>query len=422
MYAKYSLGLLLSCTWAFQSVLAQTARSLSLDSCLVWAEQNYPQIKQYKLLNKSTGYSLQNAQKGKLPQFSISGQATYQSEVTSLPGGEGMGAPELSKDQYQLYGEVVQPLTDIGIINQQKRIIQANAEIDHNDLKVRIYQIKERVSDLFFGILLMDGQLKQIELTKADLNAGINRVDASIKYGTALKSNGDILRAELITIEQRAIELAASRKGYLKMLELFIDQPLGESVTIEAPEINVLSSEIARPELSLFNARLRSITLQSDLLDKNNQPKFNIFFQGGLGRPALNFLSNDFEPYYIGGLRLSWNLSNFYTSSREKQIYALNQGIVKSEQETFLFNTNLTLTNLNSELTKLEELIVKDKQIIDLRERIMETSKNQLEHGVITSTDYKAVVIDTDQARQNLALHEIELLKMKNEHKLTTGN
>ncbi|MDW3209646.1 MAG: TolC family protein [Reichenbachiella sp.] len=407
---------------SLEACLAQSQWPLTLDSCLIMAEQNYPQIAQFDLISQSTDYTLSNAQKGKLPQLSINGQASYQSEVTSFPGGAGMGVPELNKDQYQLYGEVVQPLTGLAVINQQKKIIQAEGAISEADLEAKLYAIKQRVSDLFFGVLLIQGQLKQSELTTEDLQAGLSKVDASVKYGTALKSSADVLKAQLMNVEQRVIEQEATREGYLKMLGLYIGRELDNSAVLNSTTIIDSKQQINRPELVLFDYQMQAIALQSELLNKTNLPQFSLFFQGGYGRPALNFLSNDFEPFYIGGLRFSWNLSNFYTTKGQKQLFSINKEIIQSEKETFLFNTRLNLSNQNIQIKKAEELIEKDNEIIALRDKIVATSKGQLENGVITTSEYKTVVIDADVARQSLTLHQVELMKLKNDYKLTSGN
>ncbi|MCV9386071.1 TolC family protein [Reichenbachiella ulvae] len=410
--------LLLISTWSH----SLSGQSLSLDSCLSMAERNYPQIAQYGLISQSTEYSIANAQKGKLPQLSIAGQATYQSDVTQVPGGEAMGVAPLSQDQYQLYGEVVQPLTGLAVINQQKKIIEADGQVSKAELEAKLYAIKQRVSDLFFGVLLIQNQLRQSELTKQDLQAGISRVEASVKYGTSLKSSADVLKAQLITIDQRIIEKESTRDGYLKMLGLFVNQELNSDFELIVPAPTVLASKINRPELSIYTNKMQSIALQDGLLSKTNLPQFSLFMQSGFGRPALNFLSNDFEPYYIGGLRLSWNLSNYYTTKGQRQLFSINKSILESERETFLFNTRLTMANQDVQIVKVEKLIEKDKEIIALREGIVNSSKGQLEHGVITASEYKTVVIDSDEARQNLTLHQIELMKLKNDYKLTSGN
>lgn len=402
--------------------LAQNSNQLSLVSCFKMAEANYPQVKQRKLLEISTAYSLDNVRKGKLPQVSIIGQASYQSEVTSLPNGEALGAPEISKDQYKLYGEIVQPLTSISIINQQEKIIQAQGEIQKASLEAQLYQIKERVSGLYFGILLAEKQLQQVELTKESLQTGLDKAEAAVKYGIALKSNVNILKAELLKIDQHTIELQALQKGYIDMLGQFIGQTLTTDTEFLTPQFALETEEINRPELNLFQAQLNSVALQGELLDRSNRPSLNLFLQTGVGRPALNFLSNDIEPYYIGGIRLNWQLSNLYTSKKEKQLFEIDRQNVESERETFLFNTVLNLSNQTFQIEKMNELIEKDEAIISLRNDIVETSQGQLENGVITANDYRTVVLDADQARLNLVLHQVELLKLQNDYKLTAGN
>lgn len=403
-------------------LVAQSTRQLSLDSCFIMAENNYPQVKQRKLLETSTAYSLENVRKGNLPQVSIIGQASYQSEVTSLPSSRAMETPQLSKDQYKLYGEVIQPLTGISIINQQEKIIQATAEIQQASLETQLYQLKERVSGLYFGILLVEKQLQQARLTEESLQTGLEKAEAAVKYGTALKSSVNILKAELLKINQRVIELRALQTGYLNILSQFVGQTLTTDTKLMPPQYTAISKEINRPELTLFQAQRDAFVLQEELLDKQNRPSLNLFLQTGVGRPALNFLSNNLEPYYLGGVRLNWKLSNFYTSKKKKQLYEIDRQNVEVEKETFLFNTRLNLANQTVQIQKIGELIDKDEEIIALRNEIVRVSQGQLENGMITTNDYRAVVLDADQARLSLVLHQVELLKLQNDYKLTAGN
>ncbi|MEQ8878188.1 MAG: hypothetical protein RLQ12_01075, partial [Cyclobacteriaceae bacterium] len=115
---QYILRSLLLIVLVLSQRLSMSQQSMTMDSCIVMAEKNYPLIRQYDLLEKSSEYSVENVGKGKLPRFNVIGQATYQSDVTSLPGGLG---PEISKDQYKLYGQIVQPLTDLATVEKQKQ-------------------------------------------------------------------------------------------------------------------------------------------------------------------------------------------------------------------------------------------------------------------------------------------------------------
>lgn len=377
------------------------------------ARKNYPMIRQQGLIEKTRDYSVSNAAKGYLPQVTVQGQATYQSAVTefklpvSIPGVE---FPSISKDQYKIYGEVNQAIYDGGNVRMQVRSHEANAQVESQKLKVELYKLNERVNQLFFGILMLDEQLKQSDLLKKDINLGIRKVQALIDNGTAFKSNANTLKAELLKADQRTIDLNASRKAYLDMLGLLTGQSLGDSAVLERPANLVAGSDINRPELRLYEAQNRSLDVQSQLLDVRNRPKLNFFFQGGYGRPALNILSNGFDPYYITGVRLNWSLSGLYTIKKDRELIRNNRDAVQLQKETFLFNTNLAARQQNAELDRFGRLLTTDDEIITLRESIKTTAAAQLENGVINTNDFLREVNAEDQARQNKILHGIQLL------------
>jgi outer membrane protein TolC len=418
--AKWLIVLMLICGhWA----MAQQNNSLTLDNCLEMAKQNYPLIKQYTLVEKTKEYSITNAQKGYLPQFNIAGQATYQSDVTQIPFSlPGMDIPTMSRDQYRLYGEVSQSITDLFTVKDQKEYINANSEIEVQKTEVELYKLRERINNLYFGILLIDAQIKQTELLKKDIQSGIEKTNVAIANGVALKSTADNLKAELMKADQRTIELKATRKGYADMLALFIGNPIDENTVLEKPHRKMLTNTINRPELKLFDLQKKSFDAQEKLLTAKNLPRLSVFFQGGLGRPGLNMLDNDFQAYYIGGLRLSWNITGFYTYKNEKKMIANSQSMIDIQRETFLFNTNLTLKQQNADITKIQELIETDKSIVTLRESVKNTTKNQLTYGTATTNDYLIAVNAEDQAKQNLILHEIQLLMTEYNTQTTAGN
>lgn len=106
----------------------------------------------------------------------------------------------------------------------------------------------------------------------------------------------------------------------------------------------------------------------------NNLPprtsRLDLFVQGAYGNPGLNMLKNEFSAYYVAGVRLSWNFGNLYTRKNESRQLILNQQDVNVQKETFLFNTHLEITQNNSEIKKLTELMKNDEEIITLRNNI----------------------------------------------------
>jgi outer membrane protein TolC len=400
-------------------------QGLTLDKCHELARQNFPLIKQKELLVKSKDYSVANAHSGFLPQLSLSGQVTYQSDVTKIPiSFPGVDIEPLSKDQYRIFGEISQALYDGGTIKQQSATAEANAKVEDERVEVELYKVKERINQLYFGILLADAQLNQIGLLKKDLQTSLNKTEAAILNGTSFKSNADILEAELLKADQRAIEIKSLRTAYLDMLSYFINQKLSEDTTLENPAVLMFqeTSSINRPELLLYNSQASLLDVQYKSAHTRNLPRFNIFLQGGYGRPGLNALLNDFSGYYIGGLRFIWNLSGFYNSNRDKELLNLNVQQLNYQKETFLFNTHLQLKQQSQEVKKLAELIEVDNKIVALRSNITHTAKAQHENGVISTNDLLRELNAEDQAIQNRLLHQIQLQLSQYSYQNISGN
>jgi outer membrane protein TolC len=269
---------------------------------------------------------------------------------------------------------------------------------------------------------LIHEQIKQVDLLKKDIQSGIEKTNVAIANGIALKSEADVLKAELLKSDQKTIELKANLEGYVQVLSLLIHQSVDENTKLVTPPVQVTEKTIHRPELILYDVQYQSLEAQRNILTGMNKPKIGLFLQGGYGRPALNFLDNRFDFYYIGGLKFNWLISNRYTYKNDNQIIALNQFQINAQRETFLFNTNVSLTQQESEISKLNELIVVDDQIIDLYENIKNSYEVQLQNGIITSTDYLTHVNAIDVARQNQVLHHVQLLMTQYNYKTTSGN
>ena len=398
--------------------------SLTLQRAYDLAQQNYPLIKQRELIKQTADYSIDNLSKGFLPQFSFSAQATHQSAVTGVEiPVPGISFSTVSKSQYKFLADINQMIYDGGMIKQQKNIQLLNDEAEQQKVGVELYKLKERINQLFLGVLFLDEQLKQVDLVKEDLNNGIKRVEAQVNNGVAFKSNLNVLKAELLKADQRMIELKASRKGYIDVLSLFLSQTLPDDSKLERPvaDATVLTNEIQRPELKLYAAEGKLLGGQFKLIDSKNKPKAGLFFQGGYGKPGLNFLKNEFAFFYTTGIRLNWSFGGLYTQKNEKKIIEFNQKAVDIQKEVFLLNTNTQLKQQQSEVEKLQKLVATDKDIIDLRIKVKEAAKAQLENGVATANDYLREVNAEDQARQSLITHQIQLLQAQINYHTISG-
>lgn len=406
------------------TLMAQDLRQLSLQQAYDLSQKNYPAIKQKELVKQTADINIDNLRKGFLPQFNINAQASYQSDVTKVP----ISLPNLSidppsKDQYKVVADLSQLIYDGGATKEQKTLQLLNASVEDQKVEVELYKVKERINQLYLGILFLDEQLKQVDLIKDDINTGIKRVEAQVNNGVSFKSNLNMLKAELLKADQRAIEIKTSRKGFIDALSLFLAQDLPETVQLQKPESTAvpIGEAIARPELKLYSETQKLIGQQDKLITAKNLPKANLFVQGGYGRPGLNMLKNDFDFYYIGGVRLNWSLGGLYTKKKERELVEVNKKVVDVQKETFLLNTNSQLKQQQSEIDKLLKLIESDYEIIKLRASVKDAAKAQLENGVITANDYLKEINAEDQARQNLITHEVQLLQAQINYKTISG-
>jgi len=399
---------------------------LTLEDCYRLGEANYPLTRQRALIQKTRDYTLANIAKGVYPQLAVNGTATYQSDVTKIAippiAGININIPTVPKDQYKLYGEVSQTLTDFGINKQRRAVSQTDAELQEANLSTDLYALRDRINQLYFGALLINDQLEQNELAVKDIQVGIKKVDAAVKNGTDFNSSLNKLRAELLNTEQHSVELRASRSAYLDMLGLFINQPIDSSTVLVKPAEPALVDSIRRPELAAYDLQVRSYTEQLELSRRNLFPSLSAFFQGGLGKPnPVNFLSTSLSGYYLTGLRLTWTIGNSYTYKKEKLISRNNQEMVTNQRNTFLFNTRLTMSQENADVRKYRELIKSDEEIVRLRESVDQSSAAQLENGVISANDYLLDVNAAAQARQLRVVHAMQLLQALYNYKTTAG-
>jgi outer membrane protein TolC len=367
---------------------------------------------------------LANANKGYFPQFSLSAKATYQSEVTELPIAM-PGVKAMSKDQYQAVAEVNQIIWDGGAIRSQKAINTSSTEVDRQKYEVDMYAINERVNQMFFGVLLLNEQQKITEILLKELENSFNRISALIRNGVANESDLNSIKVEQLKAKQKMVELQSMVKAYTEMLSVFIGETISNETVLLKPEYRIDESENLinkRPELSLFDAQINFFESQKKSIASANKPKLGVFLQAGYGKPGLNMLKDEFTPFYIGGIRLQWNLSSLYTQSSNLSKIEINKKTVGYQKESFIFNTNLKLAQQNNEIEKFLELIKTDDEIISLRKSIKQSAEVKVENGTLSVTELIREVNAENMAVQEKALHEMQLLISIYNIKNTTNN
>jgi len=270
---------------------------------------------------------------------------------------------------------------------RMKELDEAMKELDIQlkDLNVEISKtVKEALAQVDFEKIgkEVEAQLKQVDLIKTDLANGIKRVEAQVNNGTAFRSNISLLQAEMLDADQRAIEIKATRNGFLQMLALFINQPLTAETQLQTPapfEIVSANSTIARPELQFYSSTDKFLSGQTELIESKNHPRVSLFLQAGYGRPGLNFLKNEFDPYYVGGVRVNWTIGGYYTQKKEKELVEVNRKMVDAQKDAFLLTTRTSLVQQLAEIDRMQQLVNTDQEIIELRIKVKDAARAHID-------------------------------------------
>jgi outer membrane protein TolC len=411
------------------AIMAQT-----LEECQQAAERNYPLIKQYGLIEKTTQLTVANIQKGWLPQVSASAQATYQSDVMSWPDqmktmmtGMGIDMKGLTKDQYRVGIDVNQTLFDGGVISSQKAIARQQGKVQEAQTEVQLYNVRKRVNEMYFSLLMLDEQIV-LNHDMQELLAGNERkLQAMVKSGTAAESDWQSVKAERLKVMQQATSLESQKRMLTMMLSTFcgIETNIIQKPLVKA-ENGELMSESHRPELRALDAQIGLLNAQEKALNAALMPKLGVFAQGYYGYPGLNMfedmMSHKWSLNGIIGARLTWNIGALYTRKNDKAKLQLQRDLTESNREVFLFNNRMEQLQQSEEISRYKQLMNDDAEIISLRAAVRKAAESKLSHGIIDVNDLLREINQENAARVQQSIHEIEMLKEIYDNKITTNN
>ena len=413
-------------------LLPLLAQGQTLEECQQAAERNYPLISQYGLIEKTTDLTVSNLSKGWLPQVTASAQATYQSDVVAWPDQMqtiyqqmGLDMKGLKKDQYKVGIDVQQMVFDGGAISSQRDIAREQGRVQEAQTEVTMYQVRRRVNEMYFGLLMLDEQIALNNDLQSLLAANEQKLSSMWKRGTASESDYHAVKAERLNVMQQATTLDAQRKAVMRMLSAFC----GMEVThVEKPALIALPSQdvAQRPELKAIDAQLSLANAQERLLNSALMPKLSLFATGFYGYPGYNMfddmMSHDWSWNGMVGARLSWNLGAFYTHRNDKAKIRLQRDMAETNREVFLFNNRLELIQQNENIEQYRRLMNDDEEIIALRSSVRKAAESKLAHGIIDVNDLVKEINAENAARVQQSMHEIKLLKEVYDMKFTTNN
>lgn len=396
---------------------------LSIKTCYSLAETNYPKARQSALIPEQNELNKQILQTGKYPKIELDAQATYQSDVVHFPTeNPGLIFELPNKDQYRATLSLNQLIYGGGTIDAAIEEENAKSITQQKRINVELYQIKPKINQLYFSILLLQEKNSLLLAKQKQIKEKKKEVEAGIKYGAVLPSSGAVLEAELLKIEQQLTDINSSKQNLLQTLEKYLGIPILETTELTYPELmNNLSETLLRPELELFNLQKSQIDNTSSLLEKNRLPKIYGFAQGGYGNPGLNMLDNSFQPFYYVGLKLNWNVFDWNKTKKQTQVLEINKQLIDSEKEEFELQTSMQIEQQLLEIGKYNNFIKSDQTIIDLRKQILKTTESQLKNGMITTSDYIEKLTDLYESENDLKTHTIQLLLAQANYKVIQG-
>ncbi len=418
--------------WHF---LFSQAAAQTLVECYEAAERNYPLIRQYDLISKTSELTVKNIGKGWLPQVSASAQATYQSDVMAWPGQMqtmlqtmGIDLKGLKKEQYKIGIDVQQMLYDGGAISSQKEIARQQGQLQLAQNDVMLYQVRQRVNEMYFALLLLEDRMRLNGDLQQLYASSEKKLESMYRNGTAAESDFLTVRAERLNVVQQNTELESQRQALQRMLSVFcgmevnsekISKPslsaVGSSLSAGESSVPVSGSLQQRPELTVFDAQLSLANAQEKALDAALMPKLGIFAQGYYGYPGLNMfedmMRHEMSLNGIIGARLSWSIGALYTRKNDKAKIELQREATENQRAVFLFNNNLEQIRQNENIGRYRKLMADDEEIIRLRSAVRKSAESKLQHGIIAVNDLVREINAENAAKVQQSVHEIEMLK-----------
>ena len=407
------------------------AQAQTLEECQRAAEQNYPLIRQYGLIEKTTGLNVANIQKGWLPQVSASAQATLQSDVPAFPDEfqklyqqMGITMEGLERDQYRVGIDVQQTVYDGGSIKSQKEIARRQGELQSRQNEVTMYNVRRRVNEMYFSLLLVDEQIRLNADLQTVLEGNEKKLAAMLKGGTASESDWQNVKAERLNVVQQMTGLKSQRTALVRMLSTFCAMEVNRLVKPEIPE-NTGSTVNLRPELKTIDAQLRLADAKEKALDATLMPRLGVFAQGYYGYPGYNMFEDmtgrKLSWNGIIGARLTWNIGALYSRKNDKAKLQAERETAEANRERFLLDNKMEQIQQNENISRYRQLMIDDEEIISLRSSIRKAAESKLAHGIIDVNDLVREINSENKARVEQCIHEIEMLKEIYDLKITTG-
>jgi outer membrane protein TolC len=395
------------------------------------AEASDPRARELSLLQQQGALRDRNIAMQRRPTLGIESVGQYQSDAPTSPvvdpvtGNPAFRAPLATSDNFL---RVEQRLFD-PTVSRQAAVQRAQVAEDQSRVRTVLYALRQQVNDAFFAVALLDQRASVAAAAIADLAARAAEMDARVKEGTAVPADFAVIEASRIQRQQEEDELRTNRRAALERLATIVGRSIAPTAVPVLPDLTMAVSQTrdtrslakARPEFAQFASTRERLQRQRDAALAQTQPRVSAFGRVGYGRPGLNFVSDNFDTYGLGGVRLQWNAWSWGTPTRESEIARLQADIVTAEEQAFVRTLEQSTTTDVATIERLERALSSDAQIISLRETVERTARARMQEGVVTSADYVSRQSELVQARYARASHEVELAQARARLLVTLG-
>jgi outer membrane protein TolC len=418
-----ALGLALALVAPHANAQTTRADTVTLFTLQQQTRMRDPRVRQLDLLASQSRLRLENLRADRKPQLSLDGQAQYQSDVAkipiALPGG--ITAPTPPHDTYDARVGAQYKLYDATLAPRQAVERAQFAEL-RSRVMTSLYATLQSVNDAFFAAVRAETQIADLETTITDLDAQITVAVARVREGTALPSEENILRAELLRRRQSISELGVARRAALDILADLTGQPSVATSVLVAPDLSavdvvrataVVGDVRSRPEYDQFARAREVLDRQRDVRAAQDKPRVSAFGRAGYGRPGLNPLNDKFDSYWLGGVQLQWTPWNWGTTDRDREVLAIQRDIVAADEQAFTESLKRAVRQDLATIDRLTREVANDDAIVSLRENVAAESRARFAESVITSAELVDRETDVLSARLNRSIHRVELAQAR---------
>lgn len=395
---------------------------VTLEECITLAQDNYPLIKKYDLLNQTREVNLSDINKSWLPQINVYAQGTVQNETPSFPESlagiisqSGTNVSGLNEWQYKIGADINQNVWDGGSSKVQRKMERAEDMERQSALDVQLYAIRERVEELYFGVLLIEEQAEQTRNMLALLQSNLDKLRVMLKNGVAMQSDVDMMEAQYLSTVQQLTHAESTSKSYRKILEIFTGKSLAGQKLMKPCAYIPQDMAPDRPELKHFEAQLLVNEAREASITASVMPKIGLFAQAYYGYPGFDYfesmMNRNASFNILAGVKVSWNIGAFYTEKNDRRKLRLSSENIAVERDAFLFNTSMKTRSQLDHIDELKAVMKENGRIVELRTNVRKAAESQLDNGVIDTTDLLTKLTDEKQARLTASYHEIQLIQ-----------